>query len=90
LLHQSAVLLSGIAAFKLSARGDFFFAPILVALVPLLQALSFWCNQPEPVDRRTLRTYFISSLVGVVVALAVMAYWMMWAAAIVYGGFGFR
>lgn len=89
LLHQIAVLLSGIAAFKISQRGDLFLVPLLVGLVPLLHALNFWCNEPESADARKLRTYLLSSLVGFVVALALMAYWMMWAAAIAYGGFGF-
>lgn len=38
-------------------------------------------------DAKRLHTYFISSLVGTVFALAIMAWWVTWAVAIMVGGF---
>ena len=86
-LHQAVVLVSGIAAFNISEKGDFILAPLFVALFPLLLAFNFWWKEPEPVDAKRLHTYFISSLVGTVFALAIMAWWVTWAVAIMVGGF---
>ena len=72
-LHQVVVLLSEMAAFKISEEGDLILAPLFVGLFPLLLAFNFWWKEPEPVDAKRLHTYFISSLVGTVFALAIMA-----------------
>jgi len=87
LLHQTGVLLSSIAAFNISERGDYVFIPFLVSLLPLIYAAYSWYKKAEPVDAKTLRTYLISSLIGFFFALAILAYWLLWAISIVYGGF---
>ena len=88
-LHQTVVLLSGIAGFKISRDGDFmtFFWPLFAGLFPLLLASSFYWREPKPDDAARIHTYVKSSLIGGISAIAIMACWAFWAAAMMLSGF---
>lgn len=82
LFHQGAVLLSGVVVMAISPHGDpSFFLPFVVALSPALVALYTAPLEPGKLAEgsRPVRTYFLSSLVGILCALGLMAMWLVWA-----------
>jgi hypothetical protein len=80
-LHQSAVLLIGLAVITISPGGSYtFFLPFGIAMAPILFAAF-----PNPHTSTTsegntprLRTYLLSSFIGVLCALVLMGMWFAW------------
>lgn len=86
-LHQAAVLISAVTAIKISEEGDYILVPLFVGLSPLLLAIYFSLKEAGHVDTRKLNTTLISSLVGGVFSLTIVAFWAMLATAIMLSGF---
>jgi len=80
-LHQSAVLLIGLAVITISPEGSYaFFLPFGIALAPILFAAftnPHTSTAPEGNTPR-LRTYRLSSFIGMLCALVLMGMWFVW------------
>ncbi len=81
-LHQSAVLLIGLAVITISPeRSYIFFLPFGIAIVRLLFA-AFTNQDTLTAQKRNnlrLRTYWLSSFIGVLCTLVLMGMWFAWA-----------
>lgn len=80
--HQSAVLFIGLAVIVISPGGDYIsFAPFVIAIAPIFFAAFAQSHaKTESGGGITrLRTYALSSLVGVLCALVLMGMWFVWA-----------
>lgn len=81
-LHQSAVLLIGLAVITISPKGSLtFFLPFGIAMAPLLFAAFTNPDISTAQERNTLRlrTYRLSSFIGVLCTLVLMGMWFTWA-----------
>lgn len=81
-LHQGAVLLIGLAVITISPEGSHtFFLPFVIAIAPLLFAAFTNPDTSTAQERNTLRlrTYRVSSLIGVLCTLVLMGMWFAWA-----------
>lgn len=86
-LHQAAMLVSVVVAFKISEEGRYILVPLCIGLAPLLLAIYFSLREPDPVNAQRLRTAFISSLIGGVLSIIALVFWGMWIAGMMLGGF---
>lgn len=81
-LHQSAVLLIGLAVIKISPGGSYtFFLPFGIAIAPILFAAFASSPTSTASEGNTprLRTYLLSSFIGVLCAVVLMGMWFAWA-----------
>lgn len=81
-LHQSAVLLIGLAVITISPGGSYtFFLPFGIAMAPILFAAfaSPYTSTASEGNTPRLRTYLLSFFIGVLCALVLMGMRFAWA-----------
>jgi hypothetical protein len=86
-IHQVFTLAAAFVGFYITKDGDGIIFSILIGLSPLLFPIFLLTKKNHLHKRFRVRTFLISSLIGGILSIAVVAWWLYWSAMTALAGF---